>query len=62
IKKGTALLVPYELTHSCYDPIEDQACGQCSACFYRRKGFMEARVKDPTRYASDACGFDGRIC
>jgi 7-cyano-7-deazaguanine synthase len=51
IKTGLALQVPYELTHSCYAPVEDLACGTCSACFYRKKGFEEAMTKDPTRYA-----------
>jgi len=51
IQRGLKLGVPYEITHSCYAPIKELACGQCSACFYRRKGFEEACVKDPTRYA-----------
>lgn len=51
IKRGLALGVPYELTHSCYAPVEDLACANCSACFYRKKGFEEALAKDPTRYA-----------
>jgi 7-cyano-7-deazaguanine synthase len=50
IKRGVALHVPYELTHSCYAPLNDRACGQCSACFYRRKGFLDALVPDPTLY------------
>ncbi len=50
IKKGLSLGVDYSLTHSCYDPIEDGACGKCSACFYRHKGFLEADAKDPTHY------------
>ena len=51
IKKGLALGVPYGLTHSCYAPVEDLACGTCSACFYRKKGFEEACAQDPTCYA-----------
>ena len=47
---GLKLGVSYELTHSCYDPTEDKACGQCSACFFRKKGFSDAGVMDPTRY------------
>ena len=50
IKKGISLDVPYDLTHSCYDPKNDRACGACSACFYRRKGFLDAGVDDPTKY------------
>lgn len=50
ILKGLSLGVPYEITHSCYDPHGEQACGQCSACFYRKKGFLDAKTADPTRY------------
>lgn len=55
IRQGLALRVPYEATHSCYDPREDLACGRCDACQLRHKGFSEAGVADPTRYfnASD---------
>jgi len=53
IRAGTALGVDYGLTHSCYDPAPDgAACGRCDACHLRRKGFIEAGVADPTRYAS----------
>jgi 7-cyano-7-deazaguanine synthase len=52
IRAGTALGVDYGLTHSCYDPGADGgACGRCDACHLRRKGFIEAGVADPTRYA-----------
>jgi 7-cyano-7-deazaguanine synthase len=51
IRLGTSLGVDYALTHSCYDPIGDAACGRCDACQLRRKGFAEAGVTDPTRYA-----------
>lgn len=51
IKRGLDLGVRYELTHSCYDPIADLACGKCSACYYRSKGFRDAGVPDPTNYA-----------
>lgn len=51
IKKGIALGVNYAMTNSCYSPINDAACGQCSACFYRKKGFLEAGIDDPTIYA-----------
>lgn len=54
IKKGLALGVKYELTHSCYDPYEDLACKKCSACHYRRKGFEDAGVTDPTRYVKSS--------
>lgn len=53
IAKGISLGVDYSLTHSCYDPsAEGLACGRCDSCLLRKKGFDEAGVADPTRYAS----------
>ena len=41
------------LSHSCYDPAPDGAhCGRCDACRLRAKGFAEAGLPDPTRYAA----------
>ena len=41
------------LSHSCYDPASDGgACGLCDACRLRAKGFEEAGLPDPTRYAA----------
>jgi len=57
IARGRELGVDYALTHSCYDPSgasRDLACGRCDACQLRRKGFAEAGVPDPTRYAAPA--------
>lgn len=54
IKRGSSLGVNYAITHSCYDPLNDVACGICSACFYRHKGFVEAGIEDPTRYVHQA--------
>ena len=59
IRAGLALGVDYGLTHSCYDPAltaegEGLACGRCDACVLRKKGFAEAGVEDPTRYAAPA--------
>jgi 7-cyano-7-deazaguanine synthase len=52
IRRGTALGVDYSLTHSCYDPTADGgACGHCDSCLLRSRGFAEAGVADPTRYA-----------
>jgi 7-cyano-7-deazaguanine synthase len=51
IALGLGLGVDYALTHSCYDPQGAAACGRCDACALRRKGFTEAGVPDPTRYA-----------
>ena len=40
------------LSHSCYDPAPDGgACGLCDACRLRARGFEEAGLIDPTRYA-----------
>ena len=50
IVAGTALGVDYALTHSCYDPQRDLACGRCDSCVLRRAGFEGAKVVDPTRY------------
>jgi 7-cyano-7-deazaguanine synthase len=53
VKKGIGLGVDYSLTSSCYDPDEDGvACGRCDSCQLRRKGFSEAGIPDPVRYAS----------
>ena len=54
IALGQSLGVDYALTHSCYDPHGGAACGRCDACALRRKGFAEAGVPDPTRYAPGA--------
>ena len=51
ITLGTRLGVDYGETHSCYDPVAGRACGRCDACQLRRKGFAEAGMPDPTRYA-----------
>jgi 7-cyano-7-deazaguanine synthase len=51
VRLGTRLGVPYRLTLSCYDPVHGRACGRCDACTLRRRGFAEAGLPDPTRYA-----------
>ena len=51
IRLGTSLGVDYSLTVSCYEAdAEGRACGACDACRFRRDGFREAGVPDPTRY------------
>ena len=38
---------------SCYDPADgDLPCGLCDSCRLRQKGFEEAGIIDPTRYAA----------
>jgi 7-cyano-7-deazaguanine synthase len=52
IRAGTGAGVDFSLTHSCYDPAEEGlACGTCDSCLLRRRGFEEAGIPDPTRYA-----------
>ena len=51
VRLGTRLGVPHALTLSCYDPVRGRACGRCDACLLRRRGFEDARLPDPTRYA-----------
>jgi 7-cyano-7-deazaguanine synthase len=51
IKKGVTLGVDYGLTVSCYEANRDgQACGQCDSCHFRKQGFAEAGIEDPTPY------------
>ncbi|MAW23187.1 MAG: 7-cyano-7-deazaguanine synthase QueC [Cellvibrionales bacterium TMED47] len=43
--------VDYSATVSCYQAAADgTACGVCDSCRLRKQGFLEAGVKDPTRY------------
>jgi 7-cyano-7-deazaguanine synthase len=51
IRTGVGLGVDYALTLSCYDPDErGRACGGCDSCQFRKKGFAEAGIVDPTVY------------
>ena len=59
IRRGHALNVDYARTHSCYDPVHGRACGRCDACILRARGFAEAGLPDPTRYAADAAPPEG---
>ena len=53
IALGASLGVDYGMTTSCYDPSPGgAACGHCDACQLRRRGFAEAGIPDPTRYAA----------
>jgi 7-cyano-7-deazaguanine synthase len=48
VRFGVDLGVPFELTHSCYDPDPaGKPCGECDSCLLRAKGFEEAGVVDP---------------
>jgi 7-cyano-7-deazaguanine synthase len=53
IRVGSEAGIDFSLTHSCYDPAPDEsACGTCDSCLLRRRGFQEAGLPDPTRYAA----------
>ena len=51
IKTGTELGIDYSQTVSCYQADEQgRACGRCDSCHFRRQGFEQAGLADPTRY------------
>ncbi|MES2603334.1 MAG: 7-cyano-7-deazaguanine synthase QueC, partial [Pseudomonadota bacterium] len=51
IKAGLAAGVDFRLTVSCYQvSASGEACGKCDSCRFRRKGFVEAGIPDPTPY------------
>jgi 7-cyano-7-deazaguanine synthase len=51
IAEGMQLGVPYHLSTSCYNGLEE-ACGVCDSCRLRLKGFEEAGYDDPIPYAA----------
>jgi len=55
IRLGTDLGVDYALTVSCYRADHSgAACGRCDACHFRRSGFINASLNDPTVYQKQA--------
>ena len=51
IRLGTTLSVDYKDTVSCYSLNEKgEACGECDSCSFRRQGFADAGIDDPTVY------------
>ena len=51
IRKGINLGIDYSQTISCYRAdASGRGCGNCDSCAYRKKGFQEAAIADPTRY------------
>ncbi len=51
IQTGTRFGVDYSLTVSCYQADETgAACGVCDSCRFRKQGFADAGIEDPTRY------------
>ncbi len=52
VRLGASLGVDWSATTSCYDPARDgAACGECEACRLRLRGFEQAGLVDPARYA-----------
>ncbi|MES3151035.1 7-cyano-7-deazaguanine synthase QueC [Sphingomonas faeni] len=52
VREGTRLGLDLGLSWSCYDPAPGSLhCGECDSCRLRAKGFDEAGIADPTRYA-----------
>lgn len=45
IKLGASLGVPFGLTWSCYRGGK-LPCGACDSCYYRAKGFKQAKIRD----------------
>lgn len=55
IALGAELKVPYHLTVSCYAAnSKSEACGKCDSCGFRKKGFIEAGIIDPTIYYKES--------
>lgn len=51
IQLGLSHGVDYQQTVSCYRADQQgRACGNCDSCVYRKKGFEDANVPDPTIY------------
>lgn len=51
INKGVELGIDYSQTVSCYQADDNgRACGRCDSCRFRRQGFAQAGIADPTRY------------
>lgn len=56
VRRGTALGIDYSQTVSCYQADEaGRACGRCDSCHFRRQGFEQAGLADPTLYQADHC-------
>lgn len=52
VREADRLGLDAGMSWSCYDPTPDGLhCGSCDSCRLRAKGFEEAGLPDPTRYA-----------
>ena len=52
VREADRLGLDAGMSWSCYDPTpEGLHCGECDSCRLRSKGFEEAGLSDPTRYA-----------
>jgi len=52
-KEAARLDIDAGMSWSCYDPTpQGEHCGLCDSCRLRSKGFEEAGLPDPTRYAT----------
>jgi 7-cyano-7-deazaguanine synthase len=52
IRWGNIMGVDYSNTWTCYNG-EEKACGECTACSLRLKGFIDAGMKDPIDYSKE---------
>ena len=53
VREAHRLRLDAGMSWSCYDPTPDgRHCGLCDSCRLRAKGFQEAGLPDPTRYAA----------
>ena len=52
VREAARLGLDAGMSWSCYDPAPGGLhCGECDSCRLRKKGFEEAGLRDPTRYA-----------
>lgn len=53
VREAARLGLDAGISWSCYDPAPGGVhCGKCDSCRLRAKGFVEAGLPDPTRYAA----------
>ncbi len=51
ITMGSELNIDYSDTVSCYSlNNHGEACGKCDSCHFRKQGFIDAGIDDPTNY------------